>query len=186
MNTQEKQVRVYADGVYDMFHYGHARQLEQCKKLFPNTYLIVGVCSQEDVEKFKGKSVMDGQQRYESVKHCKWADEVVYPAPWIIDEKFLNDHNIDYVAHDDIPYQTAEVDDAYALCKKLGKFKATKRTEGISTTDIIGKILKDRHKYLKRNIERGMSRQELGMGLWEYYQLKYDWLFCQKRKRKQD
>ena len=51
------------------------------------------------------------------------ADEVIYPAPWIIDEKFLNDHRIDYVAHDDIPYQTADVDDAYALCKKLGKFK---------------------------------------------------------------
>lgn len=50
-------------------------------------------------------------------------DEVIYPAPWILDEKFLNDNNIDYVAHDDIPYATADVDDAYALCKKLGKFK---------------------------------------------------------------
>ena len=55
------------------------------------------------------------------------ADEVIYPAPWIIDEKFLNDHRIDYVAHDDIPYQTADVDDAYALCKKLGKFKVEKK-----------------------------------------------------------
>lgn len=35
------------------------------------------------------------------------------------------DHKIDYVAHDDIPYATGDVDDAYALCKKLGKFKAT-------------------------------------------------------------
>lgn len=35
---------------------------------------------------------------------------------------------IDFVCHDDIPYQTADVDDAYAVCKKLGKFKATKRT----------------------------------------------------------
>lgn len=50
-------------------------------------------------------------------------DEVVYPAPWILDEKFLTEHNIDYVAHDDIPYVTAGVEDAYALCKKLGKFK---------------------------------------------------------------
>lgn len=42
--------------------------------------------------------------------------------------EFLNKHNIDYVCHDDIPYVTAGVEDAYALCKKLGKFKATLRT----------------------------------------------------------
>lgn len=66
--------------------------------------------------------------------------------------------NIDYVCHDDIPYASLESDDAYYIPKKLGKFKATKRTEGISTTDVVSKILKDKEMYYYRNISRGASR----------------------------
>lgn len=134
-------VRVYADGVFDLFHLGHMRQLEQAKNAFPNTYLIVGVTGDKETHRRKGLTVLSAKERAESVRHCRWVDEVVEDCPWVITDApgFLEKHKIDYVAHDDIPYGADEGDDIYAPIKKQGKFLVTQRTEGVSTTGIITK-----------------------------------------------
>ncbi|CAJ2637664.1 unnamed protein product [Trifolium pratense] len=161
----DKPVRVYADGIYDLFHFGHARSLEQAKKSFPNTYLLVGCCNDETTHKYKGKTVMTEAERYESLRHCKWVDEVIPDVPWVINQEFIDKHNIDYVAHDALPYAdtSGAGKDVYEFVKAIGKFKETKRTEGISTSDIIMRIIKDYNQYVMRNLDRGYSRKELGV-----------------------
>lgn len=156
-------VRIYADGVFDLFHLGHMRQLEQAKNAFPDVYLMVGVTGDVETHKRKGLTVLSGAERAETLRHCKWVDEVIPNCPWIVTPDFLEKHKIDYVAHDDLPYGADEGDDIYTPIKKEGKFLVTQRTEGVSTTGIITKIVRDYEKYIARQFKRGTSRQELNV-----------------------
>ncbi|KAJ1918097.1 choline-phosphate cytidylyltransferase [Mycoemilia scoparia] len=160
----DRQVRLYCDGIYDLFHFGHARALEQAKKSFSNVYLMVGCCNDQDTHKYKGRTVLTDEERYESLKHCRWVDEVIPDAPWVINQEFLDKHRIDYVCHDDIPYASAGgIKDVYEFVKAQGRFLPTQRTEGISTSDLITRIVSDYDNYLRRNFERGISAKELNI-----------------------
>jgi choline-phosphate cytidylyltransferase len=92
--------------------------------------------------------------------------------PWIPTIEFLDKHNIDYVAHDALPYVSGDHDDVYAEVKKAGRFAETKRTDGVSTSDLILRIIKDYNEYVLRNLSRGYSREELGVSLLKAQRIK--------------
>ncbi|CAK4085076.1 unnamed protein product [Aphanomyces euteiches] len=159
-------LRLFADGIFDLFHFGHARALQQCKQAYPNVYLLVGVCNDEVTHRLKGQTVMTEAERFESVRHCKWVDEVIEGSPWVLTDEFLEEHNIDYVCHDAIPYTdtsgtAGDSDDVYGHIKAIGKFHETQRTEGISTSDLIIRIISEYDTFIRRNLKRGYSGKEM-------------------------
>lgn len=127
-----RKIRIYTDGIYDMFHQGHARLMMQAKNIFPNSevYLIIGACSDEDTHTLKGRTVMTDVERFEAIRHCRYVDEIIRNTQWKLTEEFMTKHKIDFVAQDSTPYPTGDIDDIYKEVKEKGCFVATERTEG--------------------------------------------------------
>jgi len=170
--SPENPWRVYCDGVFDLFHIGHARALKQSKEIEENVYLIVGVSGDEETHRIKGKTVLNEEQRSESVRHCRYTGEVICPCPWVVTLAFLDEHNIDFIVHgQDISYDE-NGEDCYKDMKRLGRFRTIQRTEGISTSDIIKTIVCDYDEYLRRNLKRGYTRKQLNISFIKEQQIK--------------
>ena len=165
--SERVSLRVYTDGVFDMFHIGHANLFKQIKNdLFDQpVYLIVGISGAEEVTKLKGNTVSTEEERYTMVEQCKYVDEIIKECPWKIDKDFIYKWDIDYVVHDDIPYTygSREGEDIYKYVKDKNMFVASKRTPGVSTSDIITRILKDYNMYIVRNLKRGVGPNRLNI-----------------------
>jgi len=176
-NDPNNPVRIYTDGIFDCFHYGHALLLKQIKEMFKNVYLIVGVCSDEDTKREKGLTIMTEKERAECVRHCKWVDEVYENGPWIPTLEFLENMKCHYIAHDPIPYPIGDIADCYQVFKENNRFLATRRTEGISTTDIMTRIIRNYDLYLFRNIKKGATSEELNIKTSKYFLFKMSIIF---------
>ncbi len=122
-------------------------------------YLIVGVHSDADIEKNKGPPVMNEQERYMAVRACKWVDEVVEAAPYTTELALIERYNVDYVVHGDDLVLNANGEDCYAAVKRAGKFRTVPRTEGVSTTDLVGRILLVSRDHLHRDLQADRVRE---------------------------
>ncbi|CAM9205971.1 unnamed protein product [Ectocarpus sp. 13 AM-2016] len=137
-----REVRIWMDGAFDMMHYGHMNAFRQGKAL--GTHLVVGVNSDESIAKCKGPPVMNDQERLTAVEGCKFVDEVVPGVPYVMSPEYLeyviDKYRIDFVVHGDDPC-IVDGKDVYEAAKARGKYRSIPRTEGVSTTDIVGRML---------------------------------------------
>ena len=80
----------------------------------------------------------------------------------------MDEHKFDFIAHDTIPYLVPGQEDCYEEMKRKGRFLPTLRTEGVSTSDLLLRILKDKERYYERNLKKGYTRKDLNLTYLEY------------------
>ena len=131
--------RIYMDGCFDLMHSGHFNALRQARKL--GKVLVVGVHSDLEITRNKGPPVMNERERYAMLRACKWVDEVVEDAPYSPSIELLDSLNCLHAAHGDDLSLNEDGNDCMSILKKEGRCKIFKRTEGISTTQLVGKLL---------------------------------------------
>mmetsp|Transcript_16837 Transcript_16837/g.68802 ORF Transcript_16837/g.68802 Transcript_16837/m.68802 type:complete len:390 (-) Transcript_16837:708-1877(-) len=143
-NGRRKPVRVYMDGCFDMMHFGHANALRQAKSL--GDVLVVGICPDDEIRRNKGPPVMNNDERLAAVESVKWVDEIITNVPYDVTADFLKtlieDHGVDFIVHGDDPCLGPDGRDVYAAVKEEKKFRTVKRTEGVSSTDILDRIMR--------------------------------------------
>ena len=142
--TKRKPVRVYMDGCFDLAHFGHANALRQAKAC--GDTLVVGLIPDAEVLRCKGPPVLREAERRAVIASVKWVDEIIENVPYDLTPEFCetlySKHGIDFIVHGDDPCLLPDGTDAYDAPKRAGRFRMIKRTEGVSTTDIVNRVLR--------------------------------------------
>ena len=140
--VKERKTTVYVDGVWDLFHVGHVELLKRAYNVYDR--VIVGVCSDEDVEKHKRRPIIPCKDRAEMIRSCKYVYSVYENAPWNPSLDFLEKNKFNYILHavEDSVNWKSEMENAYSEeILNSGKFHYLSYTN-YHTTDIINNFLK--------------------------------------------
>lgn len=78
---------------------------------------------------------------YAAVAACKWVDQVVPNAPYNTTVEILREYDIDFCVHGDDITTMADGTDCYQAVKDAGLYRECKRTVGVSTTELVGRML---------------------------------------------
>lgn len=143
MTTQMEPFRVYVDGIFDLFHDGHAKLFQKAINKageFANgrkIELLVGVC-EKGVAEYKRKTIMDCAERTAAVAAHHLVTKVVPDCPIRLadEENFMGKHGIDLVIHGD-DFDPSKVDYYYGVAKEAGKFAFVPYEPGVSTTTLL-------------------------------------------------
>ena len=128
--------KIYVAVTGDLFHHGHISFFNKAKAF--GNYLVVGVCSDEDVAVFKWPPILNLNERVAVIEHCDLVNEVIPSAPPETTENFINDHQIDLVVASR-SYSKESLTMFYKAPQQMGILKLVDYKDGISTSSIVNR-----------------------------------------------
>lgn len=135
-----KKIRVYMSGVWDLFHVGHLNAIKKGKEM--GDELIVGINSDELVMKYKNKlPITPYEQRAEIVSSLKYVDQIVKQDE-IFELSLVKQLNPDILIIED-SWKNKYVEGLEWAKSQGKKVIYLPRTPDISTSDIKDKIRKE-------------------------------------------
>lgn len=139
-------MRICVDMSATLIHHGHVRLLKKAKELGT---VVVALTTDEEVQNKKGyKPELSFEERKEVLESIRYVDEVI-PSPWLIDDAFLVEHNIDKLVHGS--------DNSNLIPEE--KLIIFPRTEGVSSSDMRSRVLDSLISInLRKDMEQGSDR----------------------------
>jgi ethanolamine-phosphate cytidylyltransferase len=150
--------RIWIDGCFDFAHHGHAGASLQARRL--GNELLVGIHSDEAILENKGPTVMTLAERVASVDACRWVTKSIPHAPYVTSLTWISHYGCKYVGHGDDITSDSSGEDCYRFVKAAGRFKVFKRTPGISTTDLVGRMLLCTRSHFIKSLEFVLAGKE--------------------------
>jgi ethanolamine-phosphate cytidylyltransferase len=159
---------VYMCGAFDLFNAGHIEALKKAREF--GDFLLVGVHDDPTVNKMRGHGlpILNLYERTLSLLSCKYVDEVIIGAPFVMSEEMIRTMNISVVvrgtaadvlnkgAHEDLHLEFSDAkardlfEAAYAVPKAKGMLREFASPSSLTALDIVHRIMAQREQFQKR------------------------------------
>lgn len=98
--------------------------------------------------------------RVSAVDACRWSTLSVPYAPYVTSLPWISHYGCYYVVHGDDITSDSSGEDCYRFVKAAGRFLVVKRTPGISTTDLVGRMLLCTRGHFIRSLTKMLAGEE--------------------------
>ncbi|KAL9116632.1 MAG: hypothetical protein Q9187_006841, partial [Circinaria calcarea] len=98
--------------------------------------------------------------RVSAVDACRWSTLSVPYAPYVTSLPWISHYGCYYVVHGDDITSDSSGEDCYRYVKAAGRFLVVKRTPGISTTDLVGRMLLCTRTHFIKSLTRMLAGDE--------------------------